>query len=272
MRSRPSCPRGRRAAPAELLLQPPAQLHDRAGLGAWSGTSLTPPHWGILSLPALTARRGVPLVRHFARGEGEVVGRRPHISPGVGCLPFSSCVALLVAVVGLGSAAPAGAGNRHDDRLARAVATVAGRSVAVSCETDTAAWKREVSTARLAAQAVAYYDPNLDRVRFGPVICADSTEAPRGANLRSVRALFVAAHEGAHAAGVEDEGTANCWALHWAQELSRRYAGVGYFTSASRRVRLYARQLHRDSPRAYHTACAARPSALQQGTAQDSMT
>ena len=183
------------------------------------------------------------------------MGRRPHNSPRVGCFRLSSRVALLIAVVCLGSAAPAGAETRHDFRLARAVATVAGRSVAVSCETDSAAWKREVSTARLAAQAVAYYDPDLDRVRFGPVICADSAEAPRGANLRYVRALFLAAHEGAHAAGIEHEGTANCWALHWAQELARRYAGVGYVTAASRRVRLYARQLHRDSPPAYQTPC-----------------
>lgn len=163
------------------------------------------------------------------------------------------CVLALVVV--LVSAGPAEAGMRGTDRLAQVVATVAGRRVEVSCETLPGMWKRDLAASHLAPQAVAYYDPNKDVIRFGPLICEDISRSRRGASLRSVRALFIAAHEAAHAAGIDDEGIANCWGLYWAQDLARTFYGVPFFSPASRVVRSYARQLQRDSPRAYRAAC-----------------
>jgi len=152
-------------------------------------------------------------------------------------------------------AGSAGAGTpQASERLARIVATVAGRPVAVSCESRDRAWRREVRAARI-ARAVAYFDPATGRIHFGPVICRDVLEARHGMSLASVRALFIAAHEAAHAAGVAGEARANCWALYWVQDLARRFYAVEFFTPASRRVRLYSRQLMRDSPPAYRTLC-----------------
>jgi hypothetical protein len=155
---------------------------------------------------------------------------------------------LFLALVG-----QAGAGTRSDARLAAVVARVAGRPVAVSCERNGIAWSREVAAVDAVWQVVAYYDPEPDAIRFGPVICDDI--ARPGVSLASVRALFIAAHEAAHAAGVDDEGVANCWGVYWAQELARVVYGVEFFTKASMRVLSYARQIQRDSPPEYRAAC-----------------
>ena len=167
--------------------------------------------------------------------------------------PFAAAVALVgsLVLVGTAGAAETGAG----DRLAQLVAAVAGRPVSVSCETNKAAWEHEVAGAELAAQAVAYYDPELDDVRFGPLICRDIVRSRGRVGPATLRALFIAAHEGAHARGIEDEGVANCWGLYWAQDLARRFYDVRFFTAQSRRVRVWARQIQRDSPREYRAAC-----------------
>lgn len=168
--------------------------------------------------------------------------------------PAQIALCVLGFVVLLVSAGPASAENDRSDRLARIAATVAGRPVDVSCETRAGRWSRDLVASHLAPQAVAYYDPNTQRIRFGPVICGDSSRYRRGASLRSVRVLFIAAHEAAHAAGIEDEAVANCWALSWVQDLARAFLGVE-LSPASRLVRSYARQLQRDSPPAYRSAC-----------------
>jgi hypothetical protein len=159
---------------------------------------------------------------------------------------------LILLLVAAGSAS---AGTRRDDRLTQIVAAVAGRAVDVSCETSTTAWVREITSADVAAAAVAYYDPNLDLIRLGPLACNDLIKPMRGVTPALVRGLFIAAHEAAHATGIEDEGVANCWALYWAQDLARRFAGVPFFTPQSTLVRTYARQIQRDSPPEYRAAC-----------------
>jgi hypothetical protein len=142
------------------------------------------------------------------------------------------------------------------ERLARIVATVAGRPVGVSCVVTAVAWRDEVLTSEVAPGAVAYYDSGADQIRFGPLACTGQS-APRHGRVTPtyVAALFVAAHEAAHAAGVEDEASANCWALYWAQDLARRFHGIKFFTPASRLVLMYARQIQRESPPEYRAAC-----------------
>ena len=162
----------------------------------------------------------------------------------------------LVVVVLLGVVEPASAASGREKRISHIVATVAGRPVAVSCQLRSAAWRQEVAAGHLAPGAVAYYDPEPDLVRFGPLICRDLLRLERGVvTLASVRALFMAAHEAAHAAGVEDEGVANCWGLYWAQDLARRFTGIAFHSPLSRRVRAYARQTQEDSPAEYRAAC-----------------
>jgi hypothetical protein len=150
---------------------------------------------------------------------------------------------------------PAAAGTTRHERLAAIVGTVAGRPVDSSCETNRVAWVGELVQGQMAADAVAYYDPDIDVIRFGPVICNDLLKPGRGVTLRLVRGLFIAAHEAAHAAGVDDEGVANCWGLYWAQDLARRFAGVRFFTRGSNLVRTYARQVQKDSPPDYRAVC-----------------
>ena len=162
----------------------------------------------------------------------------------------SVAIILLAAVV-----ESANAETRRNERLAGIVAAVAGRAVDVSCETSRGAWVGELTEGKMAADAVAYYDPNLDVIRFGPLICNDLLKRGRGVSLRLVRGLFIAAHEAAHAAGVEDEGSANCWGVYWVQELARRFAGVPFFTRQSNLVRAYARRIQMDSPPDYQRAC-----------------
>lgn len=169
----------------------------------------------------------------------------------------SRTVAALVVVL-LGSLTMAGtatAGTGASARLSVVVAAVAGRPVTVSCETSRVVWPREVASAHLAAGAVAYYDPDADAIRFGPLICSDLLRPGRGASMSAVRGMFIAAHEAAHARGIEEEGTANCWAVYWAQALARRFNGVSFFTIGSRQVLARAKQIQRDSPAEYRRGC-----------------
>ena len=161
-------------------------------------------------------------------------------------------VALILLLTFVGSTA---AGTPRESRLEQIVATVAGRRVTVSCEANPVVWKREVETAQLAAASVAYYDPEQDVVRFGPLICSDLLTLRRGASFSSVRGMFIAAHEAAHARGIEDERIAHCWGVYWAQDLARRFEGVRFFTPSSRQVLAWAKQIHRDSPSEYRRAC-----------------
>lgn len=194
----------------------------------------------------------------MGRGALRVRRRQPmprnHPQPArASAAAIALCVVAFVVV--LVSAGPAEASTERAGPLARIVATVAGRPVDVSCETRPGAWRRDLVASHLAPRAVAYYDPNTDAIRFGPVICEDASTFRRGVSLRSVRALFIAAHEAAHAAGVDDEGVANCWALDWVPDLARTFLGVEPLSPAGRLVRSYARHLQRDSPRAYRSAC-----------------
>lgn len=166
--------------------------------------------------------------------------------------PGLVALALFVFLIAVSSAR---AESGRSDRLTEIVTTVAGRTVDVSCETRGLVWKREVQSAHLAAGAVAYYDPELDLIRFGPLICKDLLTLRQGASLSSVRGLFIVAHEAAHASGVDNEGTANCWGLYWAQNLARRFNGVRFFTPASRRVLALAKQIHRGAPPNYQRSC-----------------
>ena len=149
----------------------------------------------------------------------------------------------------------AGAQLRPHARLANVVATVAGRPVPVSCETSKIAWNHEIADEALASGAAAYYDPNADVIRFGPLVCNSLAKPRRKVTRATVGALFIAAHEAAHASGVENEGVANCWGLYWAQDLARRFHGVRFFSAASRRVRMYAREIQQDAPPEYRDAC-----------------
>ena len=174
-------------------------------------------------------------------------------TPGFRARGVGLALALLVAVLILAGRATAA---QPSERLARIVATVAGRPVAVSCQSSAVAWRDEVLTSELAAGAVAYYDSETDQIRFGPLACEGQSATHHGKVTPTyVAALFVAAHEAAHAAGIEDEANANCWALYWAQDLARRFHGVKFFTPASRLVLTYARQIQRDSPPEYRAAC-----------------
>ena len=162
-------------------------------------------------------------------------------------------VALVLLLTFVGSTA---AGTPRENRLEQIVATVAGRRVTVSCEANAVVWKREVESAQLAAASVAYYDPEQDVARFGPLICNDVLMFRRGAaSFSSVMGMFIAAHEAAHASGIENEGIAHCWGVYWAQDLARRFAGVRFFTPSSRQVLAWAKQIQRDSPSEYRRAC-----------------
>ena len=98
---------------------------------------------------------------------------------------------------------------------------MAGRAVAVSCETSGLVWSTEVRTGQVAAETVAYYDPEPDTIRFGPAICRNALVLRRAiVTITSVSAL-----------------------------------GARFFTPASRRVLAYARQLQRDSQPEYRAAC-----------------
>ena len=115
---------------------------------------------------------------------------------------------------------------------------------------------RRRRTSEVAPGAVAYYDSGADQIRFGPLACTGQSAPLHGRVTPTyVAALFVAAHEAAHAAGIEDEAIANCWALYWAQDLARRFHGIRFFTPASRLVLNYARHIQRDSPPDYRAAC-----------------
>lgn len=147
------------------------------------------------------------------------------------------------------------AGTTSAESLGSIVSVVAGRPVNVSCAPSEDAWLRELEQGQMDADAVAYYDGELDVIHFGPAICGGAQDLDRGVTPALVASLFVAAHEAAHAVGVDDEGGANCWGLYWAQDLARRFAGIQFFTPASRLVLEIARQIQHDAPPEYRSAC-----------------
>ena len=157
---------------------------------------------------------------------------------------------LLLAVVG-----SANAKTQANDRLTRIVALVAGGSVATSCETNQRAWEEEVAAGAMASGSMAYYDPDHDAIRFGPAICKTLSKPRLRLTPASIGGLFIAAHEAAHARGIDDEGIANCWGLYWTQDLARRILGARFFTARSRQVLAWARQIQRDSPHEYKAVC-----------------
>jgi hypothetical protein len=143
----------------------------------------------------------------------------------------------------------------RSDLLSVLASWVSGRTIEVSCETNWPAWRQELAAGALPLGSDAYYEPNDDVIRIGPTACNAIASAVRGLTLARAAALFIVAHEAAHAAGVEDEGTANCWGLYWTQDLARRVYGVEFFTAQSRKVLAWARQIQRDAPPEYRAAC-----------------
>lgn len=163
---------------------------------------------------------------------------------------------LLLLLALLMTFAPAAlAAEIRPQQLTAAVATSSGiPNPDVSCETDPAAWQREVMAVGAGPNDVVGGYTLASRVRLAPWVCADLI--PGAARFGD--ALYVVGVESARLAGHRGPGSeamAGCWGLMWAADLARRIWGVPFFTAASERVIRQALAFHRASYDRYRTLC-----------------
>lgn len=143
-------------------------------------------------------------------------------------------------------------GSRIDPRYSEAVSAITDKDVEVRCWSR-ADWRRLIveektfTRGKVNERVLGFASPGGGRINLAPMTChnldrvAYGGARPGGERDRYALALALVtlAHEGAHAAGVADEPTAECHGIQTASEAARRMGIERAFTDEL--VRLYWR-------------------------------
>lgn len=142
---------------------------------------------------------------------------------------------LLVALAALVFAAPVASSNMPHPTLDQVATEVAGKPVAVWCESSVTDWDRAVYTAsrgtQIGAQILGFTYISAPTVYLSPSQCQTLHFALQvgyhdvGVSYLS-SAVLTLVHEGVHQRGVTDEGVTDCTALPLVVPMMEKYFGL----------------------------------------------